>query len=397
MASWAGYWALITFIAIFTPIDYKYSPKAILMISLFVFAFVVGGIPFKYGVLQKKSLLIDNPPLLSLKRLVYAKTIFGIAMICAIVVCLLYLYSVGFSLNTILLQLSIISTAPYEISYMRYYNYNPYSFWINLFSIPIYTSAFLAGFLFSNPGHLTYKIKYLLVPLVAAGLITIVTTAKMNFLMTVFFFLGSYATSLIIYQNHIQTKIQKNEIIFFSLLGVATVVIFFSSLFLRYKSDVSNFEIIIARFFDAFSGFLAGFSAWVEMYVDGVHENIDYWGFTFQWIRHIFDTGDRLQGLFPSIVEYQGYGSPSNIFTLYRCMIEDFTMPGTLILLCFSSYLFSSAYCNLLAGSLKIVHWGSMLFYYPSLFYSFVFLVFGYSTAMSAWLLACLLIKLIFL
>jgi len=396
MASWSGYWTLITFIAIVIPIDYKYSPRAILIIGLFVLAFVVGGMPFKYESLykykKKTTKNVINP--LFLRRAVYARIFIFIALICALIVCLIYIHSVGISLSTTFIQMSLL-TAPYEISYMRYYDYNPYSFWINLFSIPVYSSALLSGFMFSMTDRFIYKVGYLGTPIVAAGLITIVSTAKMGFLMSVFFFLGAFITSMIIFRNDTKSRISKKEMYLMLFMIFMTIVVFYLSFFLRYKSNMSNFHIITDRFMDSFSSFLAGFSAWIEQYFYGDQEHIDYWGFTFQWIRNFIDTGERPQGLFNPIYDYNGYGSPSNIFTIFRCMIEDFTMPGALMLLCLVSFLISKAYWKLMTGSVKIIYWGSMVFYYPLLFFSFASVIFGYSTGVASWLLACFLIRML--
>lgn len=393
MASWAGYWALIIFIAFIVPIDYKYSPKAILVIGLFVLAFIVGGMPFNYRRKHSNISKGMKTPTLKMRSFIYAKAFIGVGLICAIAICFIYLFSVGLSLNTIRYQMTLIYTAPHDVSYMRYYDENPYSLWINLFSIPVFASALLAGFIYPISNGISNKIFYLCVPLVSASLITLVSTAKMNLLVMVFFFLAAYVTSLLIFKN--QHKNNKIAIIMLITLSSITIIIFFISLILRYQSNLSNIDVIIGRFIDSFSGFLASFSAWIEQYFGGVNERIDYWGFTFQWIRHFIEIGERQQGLFPPIINYSGFGSPSNIFTLYRCLIEDFTLPGALILSCISSYLFSNAYFNILAERIKVVHWGIMLFYYPCLLYSFVFLVYGYSTCLAAWLLACFLIKII--
>lgn len=395
IASWAGYWALITSIAIVAPIDYKYSPKAILLIGLFVLAFVVGGMPFKYKPRQGKAWK-KNCPKPFKNRLVSVKVIIVFTSLFAIVVCLFHLKSVGYSLGLFDSHGDSILGVSHEISYMRYYGENTYSFWINLFSIPIYSSAFLSGFLLSFPQKSTTKVIWSLAPIAASSLITVVTTAKMTFLMSIFFFLSAYVTAMIIFRDDQRIKIKGKEIALFSSIFAALVVIFFFSLFLRYEAQLSNFHIIVRRFIDSFSGFLTSFSAWIEQSLDGFREPSNYWGFTFQWMNHFVESGDRLQGMFDPIPDYNGYGSASNIFTIYRCMMEDFSLPGALVLLCISSYLFTRAYSNLIAGSVRTLDWGLMLFYYPTVLYSFVFLVFGYSTSVVSWLLACLIIKLAF-
>lgn len=395
MASWSGYWALIVLIAVVLPIDYKYSPKAILMIGLLNLAFVVGGMPLKYKVVS----LVELPNVnysLNKSNFISAKIFVNFSLVCSIIICLIYFYAIGFSFDNILAQMTVIYMAPSEISYMRYYSDNPYSFWVNLFAIPVYSSALISGFIFPSTDRLRNKLIFLGIPLISTSLMTLVTTSKMNFLIMVFFFLAAYITSQIILHKKKKYMMSRHEIFLIILLCSLTVLIFFSSLLLRYKNELSNLNLITTHFVDSFSGFLTGFSAWFEQYLDGVNDDIDYWGFTFQWVGHFIDNGDRLQGLFLPILDYKGYGTPSNIFTIYRCIIEDFTLFGAIILLSLSAYLFSMAYVNLLGGSLKVVNWGGMLLYYPSLFYSFIFFVYGYSTVLAAWFLACFLIKLMF-
>jgi hypothetical protein len=83
--------ALIIFIAFIVPIDYKYSPKAILVIGLFVLAFIVGGMPFNYRRKHSNISKGMKTPTLKMRSFIYAKAFIGVGLICAIAICFIYL------------------------------------------------------------------------------------------------------------------------------------------------------------------------------------------------------------------------------------------------------------------------------------------------------------------
>ena len=124
MASWTGYWALITGIAIFLPTGYQYSSKAIVVIAIFLLAFVAGGMPFKYERVSREKQRMALPPFLLPRGIIYAKAIISVSLICTLLVCAIHIFSVNISLSELFSEANM-RLVPHQIAYMRYYDYNP--------------------------------------------------------------------------------------------------------------------------------------------------------------------------------------------------------------------------------------------------------------------------------
>jgi hypothetical protein len=132
-----------------------------------------------------------------------------------------------------------------------------------------------------------------------------------------------------------------------------------------------------------FTAHLSVFSSWWNF----VHK----YGYTVTWGQSTFfgpfaqiGLGERNAGVYSVLEDGIQGGVDSNIFTLYRGLIEDFTLPGALILLAVFGYGAGYAFRCIRTGIRHPVSTAWLTAFYVVLFWSPIINPFGYTTICGA-------------
>ncbi len=140
-------------------------------------------------------------------------------------------------------------------------------------------------------------------------------------------------------------------------------------------------SIVVRRFSVDLFAFLGVFSTWVQQ--GGWRSLHPAWGFyNFAGLFDLFHLGHRAPGLYVDQVNVNG--EPYNIYTAFRGLIEDFTMPGALIALAVLGFGAQAVYLRVRSGDLR--YSGALAAFYTFTLWSFVVGVFIYNTILLAFL-----------
>jgi oligosaccharide repeat unit polymerase len=128
--------------------------------------------------------------------------------------------------------------------------------------------------------------------------------------------------------------------------------------------------------------YLGVFSSWLQ--ANGLSTNLHptLGSYTFAGVFELLHLHSRVAGLYTDQVQINGAGY--NIYTAFRGLIEDFTIPGALVFLGLVGYGAQLAYRRVRTGDVRFV--GVLAAFYAATLWSFVVDVFIYNTIVLAFL-----------
>jgi oligosaccharide repeat unit polymerase len=128
--------------------------------------------------------------------------------------------------------------------------------------------------------------------------------------------------------------------------------------------------------------YLGVFSSWLQ--ANGLSTNLHptLGSYTFAGVFELLHIHSRVAGLYTDQVQINGAGY--NIYTAFRGLIEDFTIPGALVFLGLVGYGAQLAYRRVRSGDVRFV--GVLAAFYAATLWSFVVDVFIYNTIVLAFL-----------
>lgn len=215
----------------------------------------------------------------------------------------------------------------------------------------VYLAPALGGAVFVAHRNLRWR-TLAISTLVPAIVVTVLQTTKAAVLFAATLWLSSYfASRLRLGRLAVFTRA---HLLLAGILGAVVTAFFFAVGLARLAStDVGLLDIVRAKLISAAFGHMAVFSQWLSQYWNqpfaptlGVY--------TFAGPREMLGIQQRVPGIFDNVVELL-VGETSNIFTGFRPLIEDFTMPGALLVLALLGLLAGIAF-RLVAGG----HWGAV-------------------------------------
>jgi len=383
-AFFALFWAVFISIVLFIFPNNYIHPAAVLWIFIVVLAVYVGTLS------GLGTLLFKNPPhigkdcvknkyindrvlkLPCLKQLTIACCILGFAA------SLVVILGTGRSLSDIF-DINELLRMGRELSVERYSDrsYRPpaLSVFLTLF---MYAAGLLGGALMAFAKS-KYDILVSVLPIIPAVTSTLVSTTKASILMVTVCFVSSYI-SLSIFKTYGRLRIftVKKFLIFFCFI-IFIFTVFVTALVSRHAiaevgfSDI--FGMITRLTIDVF-GSISSFSLWFpEHWQDCVKPDLG---------GHTLGGPLSLIGLLPGRAEHvtTEYG---NVFTVFRDLIADFTIIGSLIVLFGIGFLGGVSFRNVAKG--KVMYAPILMAFYGFTLRSFTGGVFRYSTMLFAWMI----------
>jgi oligosaccharide repeat unit polymerase len=372
-AFFALFWTILVAAALAMAPDVEVWPPALMFIVACVLAFGAGALCGNASTAREKPCAHAKPiDATSAGRLV----IFGGAcgMLAAIV--LVRESGHGFTPSDVPAIARAYSIARYSQEFTE-----PLLF--RLLIIPHYFAAILGGCLYVFAG--TRKQRWItLLPFVPAVMVTLLLTTKASLAMTVLLWIAGFISSLT-YSGRLGIPAPDLKFLKKAVFAAAVVapVVMVGSQMSRYL--LTTFEdaldTIVSLRLDFF-GYLGPFSAyyracWVENYAPA------FGMFTLPGPFDALGMHQRVIGVFAESVLI-GNGHPSNIYTVFRGLIDDFTMPGTLLLLIIAGFAANRSYEMVKKG--YITHVSVIAAFYAVTLWSHIVFFFGYNSLIAAWI-----------
>ncbi len=166
--------------------------------------------------------------------------------------------------------------------------------------------------------------------LLPAIVVTVLQTTKAAVLFSGTLWLSSYLAARL--RKGRLGVFSKGHLIVGACLGAVVTVFFFAVGLARLAStDTAMLDIVRVKLVTAAFGHMSVFSQWLTEYWNGPYSPT-LGEFTFAGPRDLLGIQQRVPGVFGTVVDLIA-GETSNIFTGFRPLIQDFTMPGALIML----------------------------------------------------------------
>ena len=215
----------------------------------------------------------------------------------------------------------------------------------------VYLAPALGGMVFVIVREWQWKLLAMLTMLPAIA-VTVLQTTKAAVLFSGTLWLCSYfAVRLRLGNTRVVTR---GHVIVATALGLVVTVFFFGVGLARLATtDVSLGAIVRVKLVTAAFGHMSVFSTWLTEYWNQSYSPT-LGAYTFAGPLEMMGLRQRIPGIFENVVELIA-GETSNIYTGFRPLIQDFTMPGALAILAFLGLVGGASYRAVARGN-----WGAV-------------------------------------
>jgi oligosaccharide repeat unit polymerase len=187
--------------------------------------------------------------------------------------------------------------------------------------------------------------------LLPAIVVTVLQTTKAAVLFSGTLWISSYLTARLRKGN--LRVFSRGHILVGVFLGLTVTVFFFAVGLARLAStDTAMLDIVRVKLVTAAFGHMSVFSQWFTEYLSGPYSPT-LGEFTFAGPRELLGIQQRVPGVFGTVVDLIA-GETSNIFTGFRPLIQDFTIPGALVMLSVLGFVAGYSFRMVAAGN-----WGA--------------------------------------
>ncbi len=183
--------------------------------------------------------------------------------------------------------------------------------------------------------------------LLPAVAVTILQTTKAAVLFAGTLWLSSYLVARL-RQGKLGLFTRGHVAVGLALGFVATVFFFAVGLARMASTDTGLLQVVRVKLVTAAFGHMSVFSQWLNEYWRGPYSPT-MGEFTLAGPRELFGIQQRVPGVFGTVVDLIA-GETSNIFTGFRPLIQDFTMPGALLILGLLGFVGGYSFRMLAAG-----------------------------------------------
>jgi len=392
-AFFALYWAVFVILALVVAPDFDVRPEGLLWILFSIFAVYIGSVIglgkmlFKAippsGQTRIKNLSTYRKPnnlnFPWLKQLVILCSILGLGAIIVLVL------STGRDLLS-LLSLESISQIGREYTIARYLDpaYKEPGLAVALFTF-IYLGALFGGILFAKTSSKRDHIISLLPFIPAIGVMIILTT-RTSIYFTILIWVSSYFSTHVLTSKGLPSLFRWKYIIPGLVILILLVGVVTMALMSRYGINIKNINIeVLIKIWsmirvDVFAP-LATFSQWFAQHWQETVEPA-FGSFTFAGPLHWLGITEPL-GYEP--VEVPPTIFDTTLFTLFRNLISDFTLIGSILLLFAGGVLGGIVFRQVVRG--EILCLPILAAFYGVILCSFSGSLFDYTTVLIAWII----------
>lgn len=193
----------------------------------------------------------------------------------------------------------------------------------------VYLAPLAGGILFVLRSEIRWKLVALLsfVPSLA---VTVLQTTKAAFLYALMLWLSGYFAARL--RAGRLAVFTRSHVIVGVGAGVVVITLFLATSLARLAStDASLLNVVIVKLFTSAFGHMSVFSQWLTEYWDTPFAP-SFGTVTFAGPLELLGYSHRIPGLFEEVFQLV-VGEMSNIYTAFRPLIQDFTIPGALVIL----------------------------------------------------------------
>jgi oligosaccharide repeat unit polymerase len=244
----------------------------------------------------------------------------------------------------------------------------------------LYLGAMLAGIMIGirNSGYARWLALAAVVP---SLMITVILTTKASLLLPLALGMSSYLAACIAAGRPPSLNLKRAALVagLVAVLAAAFVLL----QMVRYAGWASGRPLAVIQllWLDSFP-YLGAFSMWFQHSALSASLHPSLGQYTFAGVFELLHIHSRVAGLYTDQIQINGAGY--NIYTAFRGLIEDFTVPGALLFLVVVGFGAELAYRRVQSGDLRMV--GILAAFYAATLWSFVVDVFIYNTIVLAFL-----------
>lgn len=383
-----AYWIIFITFSIFFSVYYNlyFYWSGIIPIGLLLFSFISGSIVFKYiqHVVSPSNMVTQNEPpkhvAFSLLRLRFIIFIFSFLGLSAVIIQLQYL-------DIHIENIKDVFYAANQISLIRYaggVDMPKYGLFLMAF---LYSAGFLGGIYYGISKGWANKI-FSLLPFSVIIIFTIINSAKAGLLFLTVIWISGYF-SIYVYKKQGEIKNAGKLIIRACVISVILICSIPITLALRGGNMNSDINLVSHRTLSYFGSFNA-FSIWYDSYK---HDRITGTKYTFSGINNFFEN-NREQGLYGTnnaeIGKYDNVPIQTNVYTMARGLIEDFTLFGAMTIMLFVGFVIQ--YLYLQVKKRKIWPMSFLALFYSVLLMCFTLNILNYNTIFFSWIISILIL-----
>lgn len=260
-----------------------------------------------------------------------------------------------------LFDLDYLSYINNKIAVDRYSGNHNKSIYESITLIFVYLSPLIGGYTYNRINKKRFKFLSFLT-LTPAFLVLLLENTKVVLIYAVFLFLSSFLVDKLA-TNGYKSKIDFKKILFSIIVLLA--ILFFSMILRLGTVNSEGFHIIIEKFIDYSTGHMEAFNKWFSIRTKG---NYTYGKYTFYSFFNTFKISIRDQGVYDFIED-----GVSNVFTVFRGLISDYGVFGSLVFLFLFSKISNKAYIDVASKSVPKIKYRVLLtFVYFTIFASFL-------------------------
>lgn len=362
-AYFAMVWSFYTVLPIVVKPDYQIWAGAIWWIFFSVSSFCCGSFMISVATslsgrkYKLHSMGINSHSLTRYINLAKLKNIIITSVFLGIIYSVITIWSSGRSL-TVFLSIEDYILMTHEFSLERYsQDYVSPHFFTQFFLIWVYVSPMLGGILYVLRRSKSHLILVLLSLLPSLIIFTTQTTRSSFAIAFFLWFSGYFSCKVLIQGKNVHFLARKA---FFAFLGLMLfmVMLFAIGQVVR-EGNVPSIYIILDVLFSPNTGasMFGHISAFSDWFSDSryIYQMPTFGAFTFAGFFDLLGLHTRLAGLYiDKIVEVEP-GGFTNIYTIFRGLIQDFTLPGSLVFLFIIGSISSWAYKCVAHGNIKFM------------------------------------------
>ncbi|HET7204446.1 MAG TPA: O-antigen polymerase [Steroidobacteraceae bacterium] len=220
------------------------------------------------------------------------------------------------------------------------------------------------------------------VPILGGLVVGLLTTMKLVLMLP---FILAGATYLVCRLSRSTASSSKVGLLEFARAGLAVAVAFaaiLGAMSARYSEATSLATVLMTKLATYALGHMSALSAWVDR--GGLWVGELKWGsLTFGGVYAFAGFGSRQPGLY-DLVWTNDYTINSNVFTAFRGLVEDFSLPVALALMSFTGWISGMAYAKVRNQNRPSGWWAVLAGFYVLVAWSFVTSIFTYNSVIAA-------------
>ena len=279
------------------------------------------------------------------------------------------------------LDWSAIISIPNLVAVERYRDVLVYPSRIKFALYCLYPASLLGGFLYvMNKENKKLRVLMLL-PIFCAITLGLLEAARASILLSSILYFSALSAGYV-YLNLQQKRIfGKGFFITSTVIAILFTGFFILIQWLRQAGDSLITTLLIERLQSYYFGYLAAFTNWLSDY----YTSLPTLGMTtFAGPSNLSGLMERPLGFYDPVMISTGL--ETNIFTAFRGIIYDFSIPGSLVISFFTGFLGSIVYMKANSGKFLAMILLSMI--YAFIFYSPLISIFHYNSILISWLIA---------